>query len=385
MKLLREYLNEYFTLQDFEDVTSTARFAHHGQYRRDGSEYFTHPSEVRDIVKMFYPEDKTSQLAALLHDAIEDAPGSTVDTPDEIETLIRGSISDQVAGEEIIRIVRSLTHDKNVDYTNYVLDLLSDVPAARVKLSDMLHNLKDNPSPRQKQKYRNALIAARQKTGGSPPKGISGAHWRTLMKLTESKGQAALREYVRAVLLEKRYSDLGVGKGVWSNVDPGDIRRHTDDIDLDDEIFDLVQTAYSSLPGGNFKIKRPEDLPGKYTFFDVVDVDEDPEPDAVIFGKSRGGNLKLGGMGHDGGPGKKVAVDRFIELLRNPGIFAQISGAPAYLAHRAGIPVIEDEEIVRSLVGDLTWVGKREGKVGKGWFKRDFGTGPVFKILYGTI
>ena len=189
-KFLRESkqaVKEKFQPDDFKDVYNTARMAHVGQSRRDGSEYFSHPSEVRNIARKFYPKDNVVQMAALLHDSLEDAPGSTVSTVEEMEEFIRGSIQDPAAGDEVIRVVRALTHEKGGDYQSYVIDLLGDVPTLRVKLADMVHNLTDNPSPKQKAKYASALNAIGQKTGGNAPQGISDNHWNTLMSLIEDR------------------------------------------------------------------------------------------------------------------------------------------------------------------------------------------------------
>ena len=184
-KFLRENkkVEEKFSPDDFKDVYNTARMAHVGQTRRDGSEYFSHPSEVRNIARRFYPKDNVVQMAALLHDSLEDAPGSTVSSVEEMEDFIKGSIQDRAAGEEVIRVVRALTHEKGGDYQAYVIDLMGDVPTLRVKLSDMVHNLTDNPSPKQKAKYKSALDAIAQQTGGRAPRGISDKHWGTLMSL----------------------------------------------------------------------------------------------------------------------------------------------------------------------------------------------------------
>ena len=97
-KQIRKMILERFSSDDFKDVYATAQMAHVGQTRRDGSEYFTHPSEVRDIAQSFYPEDQVVQMAALLHDSLEDAPGSTVQTVQEMEEFISGSIHDPEAG-----------------------------------------------------------------------------------------------------------------------------------------------------------------------------------------------------------------------------------------------------------------------------------------------
>ena len=125
---LRKVIRESLSSADFEDVYNTARMAHVGQTRRDGSEYFSHPSEVRNITRKFYPRDRIAQMAALLHDSLEDAPGSTVSSVEEIESFIRGSIQDQGLANEVVRAVRALTHEKGGSYTGYVLVLLGDIP-----------------------------------------------------------------------------------------------------------------------------------------------------------------------------------------------------------------------------------------------------------------
>ena len=59
MILLRKYIKklillEKITLEDFEDIEATARLAHMGQKRRDGSEYISHPLAVKSITKKYY-------------------------------------------------------------------------------------------------------------------------------------------------------------------------------------------------------------------------------------------------------------------------------------------------------------------------------------------
>lgn len=196
-KFLRENkqaVKEKFSPEDFKDVYNTARMAHVGQSRRDGSEYFSHPSEVRNIARKFYPKDNVVQMAALLHDSLEDAPGSTVSSVEEMEEFIKGSIQDPAAADEVIRVVRALTHEKGGDYLSYVVDLMGDVPTLRVKLSDMVHNLTDNPSPKQKTKYKSAIDAISAMTGGKAPKGISDKHWNTLTSLVADVEGAVMKE-----------------------------------------------------------------------------------------------------------------------------------------------------------------------------------------------
>ena len=189
-----------FTYDDFKDVYATARMAHVGQSRRDGSEYFTHPSEVRNIVRKFYPRDYAARMAALLHDSLEDAPGNTVETVEEMEEFIRGSIRNPESGQTVIDTVKALTHEKNAPYVDYVVGLLNNPLALRVKLADMVHNLADAPSPRQKEKYSKSIQALSDAAGGIPSP-ISSEHWEALTSLTESKETSGLRSLIRELLL----------------------------------------------------------------------------------------------------------------------------------------------------------------------------------------
>lgn len=189
-----------FTKSDFEDVYATARMAHVGQKRRSGEDYFSHPSEVRNIVRKFYPKDHAAQMVALLHDSLEDAPGSTVETVEEMEQFIKGSIQDPAAGEVVINGVRSLTHEKNAPYADYVVGLLNDPLALKVKLADMVHNLSSTPTPRQKQKYKKSIEMLSDAAGGLPT-GISPKHWDVLTSLTEPEEMLELRGVIRGLLL----------------------------------------------------------------------------------------------------------------------------------------------------------------------------------------
>ena len=234
-KYLRENkkVEEKFSPEDFKDVYQTAQMAHVGQKRRDGSDYFSHPSEVRNIARKFYPKDNVIQMAALLHDALEDAPGSTVSTVEEMEDYIKGSIQDPASADEVIRVVRALTHEKGGDYQSYVVDLMGDVPTLRVKLADMVHNLSDNPTPKSKKKYRSALDAIAQKTGGKPPRGISDEHWNTLMSLSSEKVDEAVLSMDDMDALNDKVDEFGYTKEglyelvikVFQAMDSGDVSK----------------------------------------------------------------------------------------------------------------------------------------------------------------
>ena len=63
----------------------------------------------------------------------------------------------EMFGQKIANLVKLLSHDKNTNYNTYLLKLANYPTAFDVKLLDLLDNLLDNPTLKQKEKYRSAL------------------------------------------------------------------------------------------------------------------------------------------------------------------------------------------------------------------------------------
>jgi len=190
---------------DIEDALATAQLAHLGQTRTSGESYLSHPMAVAELVFKYYNDDQLC-AAALMHDALEDAlPQGNVESQDEISSLIAGSFGDPQKGAKILAIVQSLTHEKWTPYVDYVLGLADNIPALRIKLSDMMHNLSSSPNTRQLAKYTNA-ISALESEFGSPPPGISLSHWRDLKDILGSlQTESLARRYIRELLEANEY------------------------------------------------------------------------------------------------------------------------------------------------------------------------------------
>ena len=168
MKTLMEQWRKYID-EDCDDaeVEDLATLAHQGQTRRSGEEYITHPKAAAKYAKEFGYSDLVAD-AALLHDTLEDYKD-----PAEMAEMIKDICP------EALPIVKELTHDKSVEYTNYVLSLSPE--AVAVKLLDMYHNAQDlQPGDKQFQKYHDALAAL-----GGKPNGINDAHWQALTQKLE--------------------------------------------------------------------------------------------------------------------------------------------------------------------------------------------------------
>ena len=209
-----------------------------------------------------------------------------------------------------------------------------------------------------------------------------------------------LRLYVRSLLREKKWADFDAPKGKVIPLIPADFDdpASSEVRDLDDEIFDLIQTAYSDVeiePGtfGNIKVRSPEDLPAGYTMMQAADLDADPEPDYFRGGKMRSGRYKMGIVGHDG---SSAAIDMYLEESAKElkgGAIAEMSGKIAHIMiTRHGVPAVTDHKQVEALLGKpVDWVGKhpdekyanRYGPEYEGWFCRDICDSVHMKILLG--
>ncbi len=168
-----------------------AQRAHFGQVRRgDRSPYITHPVRVRAIAARF-GYSKIVQVTAIVHDSVEDSQD-----PDATSREIKAKLP------AIHPIVVSMTHAKGTPYLDYVVGMEGETLQA--KLSDMLHNLMDGPSPRQRQKYKRALAAIFDRRGG-PPTEIHPAHWAEISHQVgfdpERIGESLLREFISGTLV----------------------------------------------------------------------------------------------------------------------------------------------------------------------------------------
>ena len=117
--------------------------SHQGQFRRDGvTPYITHPEAVANA---FPTKCEGLKAVAWLHDVLED-------TNTTEEDLLQAGISLWV-----VQAVQYLTKTPGEDYLAYLARVKASGIAADVKVQDILHNLGDDPSPKQVKKYAIAL------------------------------------------------------------------------------------------------------------------------------------------------------------------------------------------------------------------------------------
>lgn len=97
---------------------------HKDQVDKSGMPYVFHPFHLAEQM-----DDEETTITALLHDIVED-------TDTTFEDLKKLGFSDNV-----INALKLMTHDKNVDYFEYVKNISKNPIARKVKIKDLEHNM----------------------------------------------------------------------------------------------------------------------------------------------------------------------------------------------------------------------------------------------------
>ena len=120
--------------------------AHKGQVDIVGVPYIYHPIHLAEQMNT-----ETDCIVALLHDVVED-------TDITLEQLA------QEFSNEVIEALRLLTHDKTIDYMEYIKEIKNNPIARKVKIEDLKHNMDESrldeitPKDRErKEKYKKAF------------------------------------------------------------------------------------------------------------------------------------------------------------------------------------------------------------------------------------
>lgn len=103
--------------------------AHHGQVDKGSLPYIFHPYHLAEAM-----DDEISCCAALLHDVVED----TDVTMEELEREFP---------QEVITILKLLTHAEDVPYFDYVRRIRENPIAVKIKLADIAHNSDQSRCP----------------------------------------------------------------------------------------------------------------------------------------------------------------------------------------------------------------------------------------------
>ena len=198
-----------------------------------------------------------------------------------------------------------------------------------------------------------------------------------------------LMENWRKYLQEKVFADYSGGKkNKWVDLPADELTSDTENVDITDEIYDMIDKSYAPI-GGNFDIGSADEMPSDYNKWIAADVDADPEPDAVRAGKTKPSGIKMTLGASDGSDaGKKAYKEKTADLLNTPGWYAELSGAIAHIMIKYhNTSFVDNKEDVEKVLGkDIEWIGQHpDGKYPNytGWYRRKIGGNYHMKILLG--
>ena len=153
--------------------------------------------------------------------------------------------------------------------------------------------------------------------------------------------------------LKKYFKDQYLLEGDW------DILSTSEVGELEDDIIELIKSAYAYI-GGHSNYKNTSDV-GKEASrgaeYEVIDLDDDGELDAVNVAKTKPVGTKFVATGHDGSrEAKRAVITHKIDRLKQPGFYVEVSGKIKDILLKAGVPQVTDEATIeKALAGkDIT-------------------------------
>ena len=144
------------------------------------------------------------------------------------------------------------------------------------------------------------------------------------------------------------------------------------------KLWDMYEVTYKAI---GLIVKNLSELTNKYKIAMLVDIDEDPLPDAFIIYKKTSSGNKIALAGTDGSrTAKREMVKHSISLLKRKGWYIEASHKLADIYKSTGVNIVDDQEtVMRALGKPIKWLdtdGKYERKVG--------GSIKVVKQLFGN-
>ena len=145
-------------------------------------------------------------------------------------------------------------------------------------------------------------------------------------------------------ILAEREIDTPFKKDTWRPLTPAEL------VKAKKTLYKLISNAYAPL-GGHPNLKSPEDINKAGDMFAVIDVDNDPDIDAVAVTKRRTGGTKHVAIGHDGGSkAKSAAVNHTANSLKRQGHYIEVSGKILDILKAKGVDIVNDEETIKRVL-----------------------------------
>ena len=165
-------------------------------------------------------------------------------------------------------------------------------------------------------------------------------------------------------------NEIEIPKNTWLPLSSVDVK------DLEADILNLINTAYDPI-GGHPNYSSISDIAG--SDYEVIDLDDDPDIDAVTVTKERPGGTKHVGMGHDGTrPAKRSSVSHTINQLDILGNYIEASGKMADILKSAEVVQVTDKDTIQRALK-----GKAIEIFDDGSYSRYLGGKKYRKLMFG--
>ena len=140
--ILLNEVSAYLKPEDVEHIlraVELSKSAHHGQLRKSGEAYVTHPIAVARILTQLHL-DTQGIIAALLHDVVEDTDVTT----DDIASQFGKPVADLVEGlSKLDKLQFETVADAQAEnFRKMLMAMARDVRVILIKLADRLHNMR---------------------------------------------------------------------------------------------------------------------------------------------------------------------------------------------------------------------------------------------------
>jgi (p)ppGpp synthase/HD superfamily hydrolase len=159
---------EMHEIRNYESTTNKQTFIMHSgktayvdrntQNWKVKQPYITHPIAVAGMM-----DTEEEKIVAILHDVIEDTEAKLVYDKVNRHFYIEYKGKSYLITAKIYNSLKVLTKDPKLTYQENIQRVKEvseeyDLPAAKVKIADNLHNLCDNPTEKQKEKYKKSIM-----------------------------------------------------------------------------------------------------------------------------------------------------------------------------------------------------------------------------------
>ena len=223
-------------LERIRAAYETAKAAHAGQKRKDGSPYLTHCVAVAEICVDF-GLDADSIVSALLHDVIEDTPM----TYDDVARQFGTAVADIVDGvSKLTRVQYTNVEDEQMENLRKMLMAMAkDIRVILIKIADRLHNMRTMDYQSKEKQRSKSLETMEIYAPLSHRLGMQRAKWELEDLSLQYLDPEGYREITKS--LEQKMTQL---EGFMSSVEEK-IRARLSEEGINASIFSRIKHVYS--------------------------------------------------------------------------------------------------------------------------------------------